>query len=313
MLRMAYFREMSVSLRMAFESVRMSFKDIERKIRQFLHDLKVEDDINVFEKLQAFVRSGEQDPLLAEFFRNISTKQLTEIRKNVNHFLASLRDMLSGTFRPGLSRLLCLSSLISRYMLADIDNSAESAKPGQDLGREVDHLVETAVSLIDALVARTVSKQIEMNNFYVFLYRSRLKTLSPKKVSEYEDVFFDSQRLDMHLLLKTLKGKESLYMRDLAGCLSSIKLAKVEESNIKESFLGQRLGCLDLEQELAGLERGVEDLVLEASQSNLLEEEESCQGITSSLEEDVGYHGLWARGEAQEVILSVVLEPGTDL
>lgn len=294
---------------MAFESVRMSFKDIERKIRQFLHDLKVEDDLNVFEKLQVFVRCGEQDPLLAEFFRNISTKQLTEIRKNVNLFLKDLRDMFAGTFRPGLSRLLCLSSLISRYMLAHDDNSDENAQSNHQLGRQVDHLVETAVCLLDALVARTVSKQIEMNNFFVFLYRSRLKTLSPKKVSEYEDAFFESQRLDMHLLLKTLKGKESLYMRDLAGCLSSIKLANIKESNIAETFLGQRLGCLNLEQELAGLERGVEDLALEASQSNLLEEEETSQGITSSLEEDVGYHGLWARAGAQEVFFLVVIYP----
>lgn len=210
MIRAAYFREIAVNLRFCYEKMRMSFQDIQRKIKGFLMELDLEEDPMILYRLKQFVVTGTQNEKINEFFKNLSVKKIGEIRESVGNFVRDVRALLLDTFKIGLSRMMVLLSFM------------KSARPG--LFDSLEDLVRGAYFVLDSIVSKTLAKEIQIRNFFIFLYRSKLKTISPKKVCEYEDEALSSERLDHHQLLALLKSKESLYMKDLLEAIEKTRL-----------------------------------------------------------------------------------------
>jgi hypothetical protein len=211
MTRAAYFREIAVNLRVCYEKMRMSFQDIQRKIKAFLMDLELEEDPMVLIKLKQFISTGTQTEKINDFFKNLSVKKISETRKFLSDFIIDIRSLLLDTFKAGLSRMMVLLSFM------------KSAQPG--LFDSLDELVQQAYFVVDAIISRTVAKEIQIRNFCTFLYRSKLKTIAPKKVCEYEDEKMSNERLDHLQLMNFLESKESLYLKDLLDIIVKSKLS----------------------------------------------------------------------------------------
>jgi hypothetical protein len=226
MTRAAYFREIAVNLRFCYEKMRMSFQDMQRKIKGFLLDLELEDDPLALIKLKQFISTGVQNEKINEFFKNLNIKKIIEMRENVGSFLSDCRALLLDTFKAGLSRMLVLLSVM------------KPAKPG--LFDSLDQTVRQAYFVLDSIISRSLGKEIQMRNFFTFLYQSKLKTISPKKVVEYEDESMSSERLDHYQLLQLLTSKESLYLKDFLSLIENIKLQPKSE-NKKTNLFSEKM------------------------------------------------------------------------
>ena len=280
-LRTAYFREIAVNLRFGFEGLRMSFVDMKRKIKGFLVDLDLEDDPAILLKLREYIRVGRQDPRLNDFFKNLSVNKLSETRNNIVTFIRNCRNIFIESFRPGLSRMMVLLS----YMI--------SARPG--LFETVEQLVKQALFVTDAFVSKSLAKEIQMRNFFTFLYISKLKTINPKKVNEYEDESFSNEHLDHYLLLETLNAKECLYLEDLSQIIMESRVKRDQDLEPKEDTFGNALTQPminpDMEDEFNNL---IQDLGLNSSE-------------ISSNKDKLYEHSLWNNGYNNQQVTVLIL------
>ena len=255
MTRAAYLREIAVNLRFCYEKMRMSFQDIQRKIKGFLMDLEMEDDPLILLKLKQFISTGNQNEKINDFFKNLSVKKIGEMRETVGSFLKDCRGLLLDTFKAGLSRMLVVLSFL------------KSARPG--LFDPLDSLVRQAFFLVDSIISKSVAKEIQMRNFFIFLYRSKLKTISPKKVCEYEDENLSGERLDHLQLLRLLSSSDSLYLKDFLSLIERSQLtgdfrqthSPLFKENLDKGFQNQQI-----EKEFEDL---MNDLHLQLDSSNL--------------------------------------------
>jgi hypothetical protein len=211
MIRAAYFREIGVNLRVCYEKMRMSFGDVQRKVKGFLMDLELEDDPMMLSKLKQFIATGTQTEKINDFFKNLSVKKISQTRDYLSTFIKDLRALLLDTFKAGLSRMSVLLSFL------------KAAQP--TLFDSLDQLVKQAFFVLDSIISKCVAKEIQIRNFCIFLYRSKLKTISPKKVCEYEDENLSSERLDHLQLMNLLESKESLYLKDLLEIIVKTKMS----------------------------------------------------------------------------------------
>ena len=243
MTRATYFREIAVNLRFCYEKMRMSFQDIQRKIKGFLMDLELEDDPLVLLKLKQFISTGTQNEKINEFLRNLNIKKIAELRTTVGGFLSNCRSLLLDTFKTGLSRMLVILSFL------------KPTRPG--LFDTLDETVKQALFVIDSIVSKSLAKEIQMRNFFTFLYQYKLKTISPKKVVEYENEELSRERLDHYQLLQLLTSKESLYLKDFLNFIEKTHLEANQQERKADAF-GEHMSAPFVNNQL---EEAFDDLI----------------------------------------------------
>lgn len=213
---LALVKEFFLNLKLGFFNAKTKFKDIGKRVSGFLGELHIDEPENLTE-LRWFIKLGHRSTEnLPSFFEILDMKKLAEFHQFVLQNFSIVEDFVSESLRPGLSKIQVILEDTKRIIIGlNIrDNNLMEITTLEGFMNTV-RLLSRA---IDRLFYRISAKKLELLNFFLFLFKWKMKNSANLKFTENPEYLkYHNALLDFKLLLQYLDSQASICLDDLAA------------------------------------------------------------------------------------------------
>lgn len=231
---LALVKEFLLNLKLGFFNAKTKFKEIGKKVQAFIGEMNI-DEVSNLEELRWFIKFGYRSTEnLPSFFEILDMKKLAEFHQFVLQNFGIVEDFVSESLKPGLSKILVILEDTKRIN-SRLNINSQSFIDVDAIDTFINSL-RVLSKAIDQLLYRITDKKLEILNFFLFLFKWKMKSSANLKYNENPEYLkYYNALLDFKLLIKYLSSYSSICLEDLsAACESEIIVVNNENETVTE-------------------------------------------------------------------------------